>query len=574
MMSAAPSAGVGTGGEVPGGRLNPLARELRDESLGDAPASAISRREVLKLGGALGASVALAACTSSSSPSPVETKPVGTASPTAHDARVVVVGAGLAGITATYRLAQQGVHVKLFEARDRLGGRCWTAHGFAQGQTAEHGGEFIDTRHVHIRGLAAELGLSLEDLFAGWPDGSTSPDWIDGGYLDHTVVRRWHTRMAAAALSDARRIGEFVSGRPTFRCYSYGTATDAARALDQMSMSDWLHDRFPDVPSVVESFWNVSMAGWYGLDLGALSAVNWVDFFVTPYPGADERWHVHGGNDQVPTQAAGRLPQGTVTLEAPLRELTKRADGTYELRFGGSATTKPVIADMVVLATPWTTLRSVDLSGAGFPPYRRQAIDALGMGTDVKLLLQYDRRPWTFHVQGKPWNGIVNHSDPNYDTWESSTDEKGSAGLITVYAGGSGSEAFVSNVPHGVAPAALAARIVQQIDQAVPGTGSHFNGTAWLDYWTGDPWTLGSYAAYRPGQMTRYWGYAGIPEGAVHFAGEHTSTYSQGYLNGGVESGQRAAIEVLRALGARVPERIARLPYSYVPGEPVGSFVA
>jgi len=71
--------------------------------------------------------------------------------------------------------------------------------------------------------------------------------------------------------------------------------------------------------------------------------------------------------------------------------------------------------------------------------------------------------------------------------------------------------------------------------------------------------------------VTKYWGYAGIPEGRVHFAGEHTSTYSQGFLNGGVESGQRAAIEVLQALGLPVPSGIASLPYSRIPGEHIGA---
>jgi Flavin containing amine oxidoreductase len=65
-------------------------------------------------------------------------------------------------------------------------------------------------------------------------------------------------------------------------------------------------------------------------------------------------------------------------------------------------------------------------------------------------------------------------------------------------------------------------------------------------------------------------GYAGIPEGRVHFAGEHTSTYSQGFLNGGVESGQRAAIEVLLALGLPVPPAVASLPYSRIPGQEIG----
>ena len=118
----------------------------------------MSRRDVLRAGGILGAGVALAACTPSSphfAPSP--TSPAGVLPTTP---RIVVVGAGLAGITAAYRLSRAGLPVRVYEARDRVGGRCWTARGFADGQTAEHGGEFIDTRHVHIRGLARELGLS------------------------------------------------------------------------------------------------------------------------------------------------------------------------------------------------------------------------------------------------------------------------------------------------------------------------------------------------------------------------------------------------------------------------------
>jgi monoamine oxidase len=196
------------------------------------------------------------------------------------------------------------------------------------------------------------------------------------------------------------------------------------------------------------------------------------------------------------------------------------------------------------------------------------AIRELGMGTDVKLLLQYTRRPQTFHVAGGGgiWSGGMEHTSPNFETWESSTDEPGSSGLITVFAGGSGSAVFVNPETHVAAPDALTQQILGDIDDVVPGTKEHFNGRAWLDYWTGDPWTLGSYAAYLPGQMTKYWGYAGIAAGNVHFAGEHTSTYSQGFLNGGVESGQRAAIEVMQALGIPVPAALASLPYSRVPG--------
>ena len=68
-----------------------------------------------------------------------------------HDPRVVVVGAGLAGVCCAYKLQQHGIRADLYEARDRVGGRCWTARTFDGGQVAEHGGEFVDTRHVQLR---------------------------------------------------------------------------------------------------------------------------------------------------------------------------------------------------------------------------------------------------------------------------------------------------------------------------------------------------------------------------------------------------------------------------------------
>jgi monoamine oxidase len=96
----------------------------------------------------------------------------------------------------------------------------------------------------------------------------------------------------------------------------------------------------------------------------------------------------------------------------------------------------------------------------------------------------------------------------------------------------------------------------------VPGSLGHFNGRAWADLWPHDPWTRGSYAAFGPGQYTRFWQGTARAEDGIHFAGEATSTYSQGFLNGGVESGDRTAIEVMRKLRIPVPPGLARLPYS------------
>ena len=157
---------------------------------------------------------ALAACKGSSSKTSASVPRV--SSPTEHDARVVVVGAGLAGTTAAYRLAQQGISVQLFEARDRVGGRCWTARSFADGQMAEHGGEFIDTRHVHLRGLAKELGLPLDDLWEGWMQGSI---WPIGSAADHG------SRRGPDSLD---RISKAVTKRPPNRHLRFREATSYA----------------------------------------------------------------------------------------------------------------------------------------------------------------------------------------------------------------------------------------------------------------------------------------------------------------------------------------------------------
>ena len=88
-------------------------------------------------------------------------------------ARIAVVGAGLAGLTAAYRLKQAGFNPVVFEGNTRLGGRCFTARGaFQNGQIVERGGEFIDTDHYEIRGLAKELGLTLYDVLAAQPPGT------------------------------------------------------------------------------------------------------------------------------------------------------------------------------------------------------------------------------------------------------------------------------------------------------------------------------------------------------------------------------------------------------------------
>jgi monoamine oxidase len=285
----------------------------------------------------------------------------------------------------------------------------------------------------------------------------------------------------------------------------------------------------------------------FGLDAGRLTATDLL--YLTEGPGhgeepaasdpTDERFHVRGGNDLVARGIAERLPEGSLHLDAALTALWRRDDDTYALRFDGVP--GEVVADRVVLAIPYTTLREVDLSRARFTKLKLRCIDELGMGTNAKVILQFQVRPERFGN----WNGELVTDEPFLDTWQSSLGQRGREGLITVYSGGKVGASYPGHPPHGPAPPAVVRETLAALDRVAPGIAREFNGRAWLDNWSVDPWTHGSYAAFLPGQYTEFYGVIKAPEGGVHFAGEQTSDAYQGFLEGAVASGERCAREIL-----------------------------
>lgn len=501
-------------------------------------ANGLTRRELLGRGAALGAAGALApslllGCGDDERGSGGSELATGAGS---DGARVAIVGAGLAGLACAESLARAGLAPVVFEANpDRIGGRCWSSRGWADDQVAEHGGEFIDTRHRRIKALADRLGLTLDDLYAKRIRGS-SRIWINGGRRQFAEFAAGREQVAAALRADARRIGSYGARNPT----------PAARAMDEMSVAEWLDENVEggsgsDIGQLV---W-VEMAGEFGLDATELSALNLLYEYVEAPATADERFHIQGGNDQLVSGLAGLLPDGTIRQGAPLEALAARGDETYALRVGDSSAEQTF--DRVVLCLPFTMLRKVDLEDSGLSARKRACIDELGMGTNAKVLIQTERRPQAYDG----WNGYMYSDDPFYGSWESSLAQPGRAGLITCFLGGrSGGADLDAPEPHAVASAELAAATLAGYERAgLAPIASEQLGEGWCDHWSVDPFTEGSYAAYLPGQYTRFYGVAAEPEGGIHFAGEHTETTFQGYLEGAVRSGERAAAEVAAALG-------------------------
>ena len=199
-----------------------------------------------------------------------------------------------------------------------------------------------------------------------------------------------------------------------------------------------------------------------------------------------------------------------------------------------------MVADKVVLALPFSVLRSsVDYASAGFKARKRKAIEQQGMATNSKLHVQFTNRRW----ENLGYSGET-YSDRGYQSsWEVSRAQPGRSGILVDYTGGTIGATFDSGTP-----AQRANQFLNQIEPVLPGVSARWNGKVVRDHWLSKPFAKGSYSYWKVGQYTSFAGVEREPEGNCHFAGEHTSIDAQGYLNGAVETGERAADEVIAGL--------------------------
>ena len=343
----------------------------------------------------------------------------------------------------------------------------------------------------------------------------------------------------AAVTAEARRVGVIrPNGSINAAAITYPTATARAKLVDQLSMAEWLSRHVPGVlHSDLGQWLDQTMTGWYGLNLDRLSALNWIDYLIIPSPGGDERWHVRGGNDQIIHRAVGHDPGGARPPRVGAAVHPPPPGGSYQLDFDGCA--HPVIADLVILTLPFTTLRDVELRGVGLSSRKRAAIRELAMGQDAKLILQYDRRPWLMH----DWSATMTSADPDFDTWESSAMEPGKAGLITVYAGGRTAAGVARPELRTRRPTAhlrdQRAEPHQRRDSRQPSTLQRPCLGRSVAPRSVD---AGKLRRVRAGPVHALLGRPGQGRGRTSTSpARRRRRYSQGFLNGGVESGDRTA---------------------------------
>jgi monoamine oxidase len=471
--------------------------------------------------------------------------------------RIAIIGGGIAGLNAALQLQDSGFASTVYEASPRVGGRMHSdTTSWLNGQTSEHCGELIDSKHKTILGLTTRFKIPTVDLLAAEPVHSTETDFFSGGYYTSAEENIDFNPVWSAVKKDLNS-----APFPTL----YNSSTPAGQALDNMSLFQWIETRVPGghssrMGNLLDVAYNIE----YGNVTTEQSSLNIVYLLgFQPMPGqfrifgaSDERYHMAGGNEQLPKAIAAALAPGTVQLNTALSGIVHNSDNTYTLTLKSGSTTTSKSFDRVIMAIPFSVLRTILGSdaayrAAGFDNTKQIAIQQLGYGKNCKLQLQFDNRYWN---QSGPW-GIGNgstYSETGYqNTWEVTRAQDGSTGILVDYTGGGVPLAsFTGDPTDPRVVASFAKTFLNQIDPVFPGISKHWNGKATLDVPLTNPFLLGSYSYWKVGQYTLFSGYEGLRQpdihtGKCHFAGEHCSTNFQGFMEGGAQEGARAANEIL-----------------------------
>lgn len=449
---------------------------------------------------------------------------------------VAILGAGLAGLTAAYRLLKAGIPCEIFEGSERTGGRVLTKTGFNEdAMFCELGGELVDSNHADLIAIARELQVEIQEL-KGEDKGVDLYFFGGKHYADEQLIPLFQP-FAQKLAADVKGIYD-----------AEANFTEKATRFDRISLAEYLTQTGKGVEKWVVDLLRVAYTIEYGRDAGEQSSLNLIALLQADtsegfkvFGESDESKRIQGGSSSLPNALAKAL-EGKVKINNGHRLVKMAQSGpNMTLSFATEGSSKTVKFARVICALPFTMLREVEgVKALALGLKKQEAIAHLGYGNNAKVMYGFTERWWRNPAVKLPAssNGSIFTDLPLQCTWESSRGQAGKRGILTNYLGGTGAKPFTTE---------RFDKFRDELNLILPGISGKFDGKRALMNWPEYKFTRGSYTCPLVGQYTTLLKVTGEPEldGRLIFAGEHTSGDFSGFMNGAVQSGNRAAREII-----------------------------
>jgi len=461
-----------------------------------------------------------------------------------HD--VIVIGAGYAGVTAAVTLADAGADVLLVEARDRVGGRTLSER-LPDGTLVDHGGQWAGPTQRRL------LALAEREEVATFPthDTGENVEWRDGTPYRYTGL---------IPSSDPEAVAESITAMLDLNLMALEVPVDApwkapeAAEWDAITVQSWL-DAEVEHPGARQNL-TLAVEAVFSAQPADLSLLHFLFYThaaggLTPLLGvtgyAQDRRFVLGAQETANRLAATLGDR--VLLGSPVRAVRQGEDGV-EVRYDGGSTT----GRYAVVALPPALAGRLSYSPA-LPGLRDQLTQRMPMGTVIKCHAVYETPFW----RGDGLSGQVTADTGAVRVVFDNSPADGSRGVLMGFIEGEqgriwGARSqddrrreFLDLMTRTFGP--QAAEPITYVDKV----------------WADDEWARGGYAGLMPpGGWTSYGEALRAPVGRLHWAGTETATAWNGYIDGAIESGERAAREVLARLGIPEQDWPTPLPKSVV----------
>lgn len=478
----------------------------------------LNRRHLLLAG--------LAAPLAGALPSIATAAPVTSLPKAAKAQRIIVIGAGMAGLSAAHQLIQAGHEVLILEAQTRAGGRVLSVREpFADGLFGEAGAFWIPDDHWLTMHYVGMFDLPLVPLDA------------------RTTLKNYYIRGKRIRVGDGS-----VDWPVTLREDEFGLApekliakyiSDALAAIGDPSAADWpqphlksyddmtflgLLEKAGASPGAIE----IVRAGYldlWGDGIHKASALGLLRDIKLNHLKICHK--IAGGNDKLPHALAKRLG-ANIRYGTPVESISQTSEGVSVRVRGGVLHN----ADRLVCTIPFPVLRDIEIEPA-FSAKKVHAIQTLPYTSVARVFLQTRERFWD--AQG--FSGYFATDLPVGLVGDCASYQPGTRGLLEAYVTGAAAREITA-----MAPADRVSYTLEQLEGPYPGVARQFEGGN-AKCWDEDPWFRGDYAWFQSGQVLELYQDVVRAEQRIHFAGEHASPWP-GWIQGAIHAGHRAAREI------------------------------